>query len=105
MVVADPVRLTQQLDCLRPLYGNETIAKWSAQIAAGEWQALVTELLTAHYDPLYRRSTQRNFMRLQDATRIALQTLMPEELHSAAAKLAVRMNTAEPKVLMPAVPQ
>ncbi len=92
--VGDPARLMQQLDCLRPLYGNETIAKWTAQITQGEWQALVSELLTAHYDPLYRRSTQRNFVRLQDATRITLQTLTPAELHSAATELSARSAAA-----------
>lgn len=103
--VADPARLTQQLDCLRPLYGNETIAQWSAQIAAGKWQALVAELLTAHYDPLYRRSTQQNFVRLQDATHLNLIALTAEELRSAAAELTARMNAAEPTLLVPAIPQ
>jgi tRNA 2-selenouridine synthase len=64
---ADPAALKTQLDCLSGLYGKDTIAAWQARADRGEWDGLVAELLAAHYDPAYRRSTLRNYARLADA--------------------------------------
>ena len=37
------------------------MTRWQEMIAAADWPALVRELLERHYDPLYRRSQDRNF--------------------------------------------
>ena len=50
--------------CLKPLtelHGKAKIARWEAMAAAGDWDALIGELLDAHYDPIYARSLERNF--------------------------------------------
>jgi tRNA 2-selenouridine synthase len=65
--LADPAALKAQLDCLSGLYGKQTIAAWQASADRGEWAPLVADLLAAHYDPAYRRSTLRNYARLADA--------------------------------------
>lgn len=60
--VADPDWLRA---CLRQLHGlqsNETLQRWEAMIAAGDFAPLVRELLELHYDPLYQRSQDRNFV-------------------------------------------
>jgi tRNA 2-selenouridine synthase len=92
--VSNPDLLTQRLDILRPLYGNKTIAKWHAEIDTCDWESFVGGLLSAHYDPLYSRSTQHNFVRLQNATHLDLQTLSHEEIEAAATRLAAQMGSA-----------
>ena len=65
---ADPAALAAQLDCLAGLHGREEIGEWQALAAAGDWKALVAQLLEEHYDAAYRRSAARNFTRLADAS-------------------------------------
>jgi tRNA 2-selenouridine synthase len=51
-------------DCFKPLtelYGKAKLARWEAMAGAGDWDALIAELLDTHYDPIYARSLQRNF--------------------------------------------
>lgn len=55
--------LFAQLDCLIALHGRERVQAWKQLAEAGRWDALVERLLTDHYDPAYRRSTERNFAR------------------------------------------
>jgi tRNA 2-selenouridine synthase len=90
--LTDPALLITQLDCLRPLYGNETIGRWHAWIAARDWDALVAELLNMHYDPLYRRSTGQNFTRLGDAIHVELEALTPTGFERTAGELPCRMD-------------
>ena len=56
-----PAFLSERLAVLKNLISRETMARWQEMIAAGEWPALVRELLEQHYDPLYQRSQDRNF--------------------------------------------
>jgi tRNA 2-selenouridine synthase len=58
---AMPELLAERLDALKKLHSQETMACWREMIAAADWPALVHELLERHYDPLYRRSQDRNF--------------------------------------------
>ncbi len=60
-LVADPATLRDKLSCLAPLHGSGRIARWDALAAAGDWRGLVADLLQAHYDPAYHRSTFRNY--------------------------------------------
>jgi tRNA 2-selenouridine synthase len=49
---------------LRPLvalHGKAAFARWETLAASGDWDALIGQLLEAHYDPLYRRSMTRHF--------------------------------------------
>jgi tRNA 2-selenouridine synthase len=84
----DPGRLGEQLDHLAGLYGKDTIARWKGFAAAGEWEALVSDLLANHYDPAYRRSTGKNFARFDEARVVALDSLAPESIARAARELA-----------------
>jgi len=61
--------LDAQLDCLVALHGRERIAQWKA---IEDWRELVTRLLLEHYDPAYRRSSERNFAQLADAERLRI---------------------------------
>jgi tRNA 2-selenouridine synthase len=57
----DCASLTGRLAPLTPVVGKVVLARWESFAAAKEWDALIDELLSLHYDPLYTRSLQRHF--------------------------------------------
>jgi tRNA 2-selenouridine synthase len=70
--LGDTKSLDAQLDCLVALHGREKIAAWKSLAARGEWREFVRRLLVEHYDPAYRRSSNRNFAQLPDALRVRI---------------------------------
>jgi tRNA 2-selenouridine synthase len=64
----DRALLDAQLDCLVGLHGRARIAEWKA-LETGE---LVRRLLEEHYDPAYRRSIDRNYVRHGEAEIVSL---------------------------------
>jgi tRNA 2-selenouridine synthase len=59
--IDDPAVLAQRLQPLAPLVGKTVLKRWEALAAESDWDALIGELLSLHYDPLYTRSLQRHF--------------------------------------------
>ena len=91
--VSDVAKLEAQLDCLAGLHGREPIAKWKALAARGAWRDFVATLLLEHYDPAYRRSSERNFPHLAQAD-----TLRIGAADEAAFEAAVReLLSVEPR--------
>jgi tRNA 2-selenouridine synthase len=88
--LADRGALEAQLDCLAALHGKEKIAQWKA---IGDWRELVRRLLLEHYDPAYRRSSQRNFIHLSDAAKVSISSADDAAFARAASSL-VRTNAA-----------
>jgi tRNA 2-selenouridine synthase len=88
--VADPQRLRERIDCLKGLQSGETLDRWKSLIADGAWADLVRELLAGHYDPLYYRSQDRNYVQYPQAARFETEDLSPPEL----ARLAERILAA-----------
>jgi tRNA 2-selenouridine synthase len=86
----DPALLAQRLAPLVALHGHKVIEHWEALAQQGAWEELVGDLLTRHYDPAYRRSTESNFSSLKQADRVQLNTLDDECLGQAAAELRMR---------------
>ncbi|HJW57018.1 MAG TPA: tRNA 2-selenouridine(34) synthase MnmH [Burkholderiaceae bacterium] len=82
--VASPELLNTSLDCLLPLHGREKIARWHSMASSGQMEALVTELLIAHYDPAYLRSIDRNFSEFSKARKIVLPDISETSFRSAA---------------------
>jgi len=78
--LADPAWLIDRLGQLRGLQSNENVDRWTALVHAGEFRALVSELLEYHYDPLYRRSQSCNYAGLSTARRIVTDDLSPERM-------------------------
>jgi len=72
--LADRGALEAQLDCLVALHGRERIAEWKALAARGAWREFVARLLAEHYDPAYRRSSHRNFVRLPEAREVRIRS-------------------------------
>jgi tRNA 2-selenouridine synthase len=85
--VANPVALEAQLDCLVGLHGRERIGRWKSLAAQGAWRELVSALLEEHYDPAYRRSSQRNFVQLEVATQLAIHSGEDKAFDAAASTL------------------
>ena len=72
-----PEWLNSRLDVLDQQQSRVTIKRWQAYASSGEWQALVSELLELHYDPLYRRSQKYNFTGFSTAQNLATDDLSP----------------------------
>ena len=85
--LADPAGLKDKLACLRELQSDDTLSRWNAFIDARDWPALVAELLAQHYDPLYKRSQGKNYVRFSDAPRFATDDLSPAGLQRLAGKI------------------
>jgi tRNA 2-selenouridine synthase len=94
--VANPVLLDAQLDCLGGLYGREKIAAWKAVAARGAWREFVAALLREHYDPAYRRSSQRNFTHLSQADAISIRAAHDAAFDLAAGKVLQAMRDCVP---------
>ncbi len=73
----------QRLAVLEPLRGKNVVNTWQAQARAGDFAAVVEDLLLSHYDPAYLASIGRNFPGYANA-----QTISPQD-HSAAAMRAL----------------
>lgn len=58
-LTADPARLTETVDLLKPLHPREVIAEWQAMAAAGAFEALADSLMERHYDPRYGKHRAR----------------------------------------------
>jgi len=82
--LADPALLTARLSPLLPLLGHQVLERWKALAEQGDWETLVEQLLTEHYDPAYKRSTAANFVHLKDARVLHLDRLDDASLRSAA---------------------
>jgi tRNA 2-selenouridine synthase len=82
-----PAGLKAQLACLAGLHGREVIGAWQRQADRGEWEPLVASLLATHYDPAYRRSTQRNYARIAAALVLRPRDLSPGSIARLAAEL------------------
>lgn len=54
-LMADPDRLDAILTRLIQYHGHERVDRWRALATAGDYPALVTELIEIHYDPRYIR--------------------------------------------------
>jgi tRNA 2-selenouridine synthase len=61
---------------------------WQAEARAGRIEGVVKELLTLHYDPVYEKSMQRNFVHFAQATPVILAGGDALTLSAAAAGLA-----------------
>lgn len=64
-----PQWLADQLNPLKPLHGNETIAAWQAMAQTHQLPQLFEALATQHYDPSYARSN-RSYFRAWDARQV-----------------------------------
>jgi tRNA 2-selenouridine synthase len=85
--LSNPNLLTERLPLLVELHGREVIKRWCEMAQNGEWEPLVSELLTQHYDPAYKRSSGMGFQQLDKAEILKLSSLDNTSLHEVAQNL------------------
>jgi len=85
--------LSNRLARLSPLYGKKTVERWNAKATSGDYDALIAELLSLHYDPTYTRSIARNFPRQADAAIAEVSDISPAGFSALARDVLAR--TAE----------
>jgi len=85
--LANPESLIAHLQALHRFHGSPQLDHWTSLIRAGDFAALVAELLTLHYDPSYFRATSKHYANLDQAQRIPLHDLSPDALREIATGL------------------
>ena len=85
--VADVDSFCLRLDALRTVQGHAVVDAWQAQARQGDWFAVVKDLLVQHYDPVYDRSTRRNYQQFDQAQPLPLTDARPATLATAALHL------------------
>jgi tRNA 2-selenouridine synthase len=85
--LSNPHLLTERLPLLVELHGREVINRWCEMAENSEWEPLVGELLTQHYDPAYKRSSGMGFQQLDKAEILKLTSLDNASLHEVAHNL------------------
>ncbi len=83
----DPERLAALIGSLHGLQPNDTLAQWQAWARERALAPLFEGLVVRHYDPLYARSQNGHFPRLQAAARVAAERLDEADLPAIAARI------------------
>ena len=91
-----PDLLKQQLDCLVPLRGRETVAAWHAGIDAQHWQTLFGDLLVQHYDPAYARSLNANYTASPEGSEYTVSDISYAGFNALASQILEAHDTALP---------
>lgn len=78
--INEPEALIAQLQSLHQFHGSEKLEHWSKLIRAGDFPALVEELLMLHYDPTYLRALSKHYPHLPEAQKLTLNDLSPDAL-------------------------
>jgi tRNA 2-selenouridine synthase len=89
--VSDPTALNTRLDCLVSMYGKEKIEQWKDLANRENMVALVTELLTKHYDPAYLKSINRNFPNSADALNLTQNDIFHADFADSAKEILRQM--------------
>lgn len=82
--VRDHDLFCQRLDALVELRGKATVQAWKDRVRAGDFNTVVRELLSLHYDPGYERSIRNNFVRYADAIAVPARNRSMAEMDSLA---------------------
>lgn len=83
----NPLLLTDRISILIDMHGRSVISRWTEMIKKNEWALLVEALLSQHYDPAYKRSSERGFKQRAQAKLLKLDSLDAETLNKAAEHL------------------
>jgi tRNA 2-selenouridine synthase len=86
----DPADLKTKLARLKGLQSNEVLGRWDGYATDGNLAALFDELLALHYDPLYARSQERNYQRMNAETPVRIAQLDADGIGAAAREILAR---------------
>ncbi len=87
--VRDPLALVEKLQPLKALRGAKLLDQWRSQAQAGDIDALFASLMIDHYDPLYTKAIEQNFVRLSEARQIRIEQINIDSVNIAAHDLVV----------------
>lgn len=65
--IEQPDNLIHTIGFLKELHGKEKLDHWRDLVLQKEWKQLVRELLEQHYDALYKRSQNSNYVNYEQA--------------------------------------
>jgi tRNA 2-selenouridine synthase len=82
--VKDPELFSKRLDALVAIRGKQVVEDWQTQIASGQLEDVVRDLLKLHYDPTYFASMKRNFLQIESAKVVRAESRSNESLSKAA---------------------
>jgi len=91
----DPARLQTQIDYLKGVQSNETLQQWKTWAAAKALPTLFAGFIDQHYDPLYQRSQNRNFLRIGSAAHLPAADLSPVAIRALAKQILALPSTNE----------
>jgi tRNA 2-selenouridine synthase len=86
----DPQDLADKMGQLRELHSKDTIARWQGWALARELRPLFAELMRLHYDPLYARSQNSNYLQLKQARQVQAASLQAPALADLARRIAAQ---------------
>jgi tRNA 2-selenouridine synthase len=78
--VENPEVFIEHLKPLHRFHGTKQLEHWSSLIHQGDFETMVAELLTLHYDPSYFRATSSHYVNLDKAQRVPLVSLSADAL-------------------------
>lgn len=76
----NPEVFIEHLKPLHRFHGTKQLEHWDSLIRQGDFERMVAELLTLHYDPSYFRATIRHYPNLDQAQRISVVNLSADAL-------------------------
>jgi tRNA 2-selenouridine synthase len=85
--IENPESLITHLQSLHRFRGAKQLEHWGSLIHAGDFETLVAELLTLHYDPSYFRATSKHYANLDKAQLVLLEDLSKGALKKVALTL------------------
>jgi tRNA 2-selenouridine synthase len=85
--ITNSALLITHLQSLHRFHGKQQLESWTELIHAGNFNTMVGELLTLHYDPSYLRATAKHYKLLDIARKVSLDDLSVVTLKKVAATL------------------
>ena len=85
--VQNTERFCERLEALTQARGKAVIQQWQDDVRAGRIGQVVLALLTAHYDPVYLESMQRNFPLYPQAALLPASAIDPQAMRALAQTL------------------
>ena len=85
-LIAEPEKIRDALDYLRPYHASKLIQRWLEFVAQQRFETLALELIEAHYDPCYERQRRKHQEQTTDI--IELSSLEDPALDNAAQQIA-----------------
>ena len=83
----NPTLLIQRLSLLLELHGRETISRWYDMVQKEQWEPLVGDLITTHYDPAYKRSSRNRTEQSEGCQLLKLNSLDKSTINNLAKHL------------------